>query len=112
MSEHLIWILQVLYEGQEGQARGDWCRSKWFQIGAGVRQGCVLNAKLFCAGLQLAMGTWRAKMGGKGFDLHDGGCNLLDLRFADDILLFAHSADEAAAMLDSLVEELATVGLI
>ena len=47
-----------------------------------------------------------------GFDLHDGGCNLLDLRFADNILLFAHSADEATAILDSLVEELATVGLI
>ena len=92
--------------------RGDWCSSRWFVIGAGVRHGCVLSARLFCAVLQLAMGTWRTKMGGKGLDLHDDGCNLLDLRFADDILLFAYSADEATTMLDTLVEELATVGLV
>ena len=33
-------------------------------------------------------------------------------RFADDILLFARSAQEAATMLDALVQELSHVGLI
>ena len=33
----------------------------------------------------------------------DGGPNLLDLRFADDILLFAQSRVEAGNLLDALV---------
>ena len=38
--------------------------------------------------------------------------HLIDLRFADDILLFARSAMEAGKLLDSLVAELSEVGLL
>ena len=37
-----------------------------------------------------------------GIDLEDGGSKLLDLRFADDLFLFAHSNFEAIFMLDTL----------
>ena len=47
-----------------------------------------------------------------GFDLQDGMDRLVDLRFLDDILLFAKSAAEASAILDGLVHELAAVGLV
>ena len=36
---------------------------------------------------------------------------LLDLRFADDILLFARTAAEAMALLDDLVRKLQNIGL-
>ena len=46
-----------------------------------------------------------------GIDLEDGDSKLLDLRFADDILLFARTKAEAIFMLETLMEELACVGL-
>ena len=42
------------------------------------------------------------KVGDLGFDLSDGMPHLIDLRFADDILLFARSAMEVRKLLDSL----------
>ena len=48
----------------------------------------------------------------EGIDLDDGGELLLDLRFADDILVFATSSQQAAYLLDELVVALADVGLI
>ena len=50
-------------------------------------------------------------MGDAGFDLGDGLRRLLDLRFADDIVLFGRTQKEIARLLDSLVEEFAHVGL-
>jgi len=41
--------------------------------------------------LQFAMRKWRLKVGDLGFDLSDGMPHLIDLRFADDILLFTRS---------------------
>ena len=48
----------------------------------------------------------------KGFDLGDGQPALLDLRFADDILLFAKSYSETVSLLHDLVTALSQVGLI
>ena len=48
----------------------------------------------------------------EGVDLEDGGEPLLDLRFADDTLVFATSSQQAAYLLDELVVALADVGLI
>ena len=47
-----------------------------------------------------------------GFNLTDGGPNLLDLRFADDTLIFAQSRVEAGNFLDALVKQLDRVGLL
>ena len=59
------------------------------------------------------MGVWRVTVSGDhGFDLRDDLPQLLAHRFAEDILLFATSAAEAATLVDSLVEELASVGLL
>ena len=58
------------------------------------------------------MRKWRLKVGDLGFDLSDGMPHRIDLRFADDILLFARSALEVGKLLDSLVAELSEVGLL
>ena len=88
-------------------------KKSWkFNITGGVRQGCVLSPRLFCAVLQFAMRKWRMKVGDLGFDLSDGVPHLIDLRFADDIRLFARSAMEVGKLLDSLVAELSEVGVL
>ena len=46
-----------------------------------------------------------------GFDLGDGLPPLLDLRFADDILIFARSSQEIMTLLDKLVQFLGDAGL-
>ena len=105
MSSHMLWILQKLYFGQHGAVTGQGGNSRTFQINAGVRQGCVLSPKLFSSVLQWAMSKWRtwAEGGLFGFDLGDGLPPLLDLRFADDILIFARSSHEIMTLLDKLV---------
>ena len=112
VSPHIIWNLQCAYYEQLGQVRGDSVDSRSFEILGGVRQGCVLSARLFTAVLQWAMSRWREKVRGHGINLEDGGDNLIDLRFADDLLLFAKTAAEASWLLDTLVVELGAVGLI
>jgi len=78
----------------------------------GVRKGCVLSPVLFAAVLESAMRTWRAQVGDVGWDIVPSAQRLCELRFADDILLLARSAAEVAQMLDALVVELATAGLV
>ena len=112
ISDHMIWLLQCLYQDQSGEVKGHTANSRSFRIKSGVRQGCVLSPRLFTAVLQWAMRSWRASVGQVGFDLGDGLPRLLDLRLADDILLFCRSAQETRATVDSVVWHLANVGLI
>ena len=41
--EHLICLLRNLYAGQEATVRTGHGTTDWFQIGNGVRQGCILS---------------------------------------------------------------------
>ena len=111
VSQHLVWILQCIYYGQSGKVREHFVDSRDFGIRAGVRQGCVLSPRLFCAVLEFAMFSWRAKIEAYDFNLHDGMKALLDLRFADDLLVFATSRDDTIRLLEELVTSLGQVGL-
>ena len=112
ISDHMIWMLSKLSEGQSREVRGKWGSSRKFPITSGVRQGCVLSPRLFSAVLQWAMNNLKRDASLKGFDLGDGQPALLDLRFADDILLFAKSYAETVSLLQDLVNALSQVGLI
>ena len=45
--EHLTCFLRNLYTGQEATVRIGHGTTDWFQIGKGVRQGCILSPCLF-----------------------------------------------------------------
>ena len=44
--DHLTCLLRNLYAGQEATGRTGHGTTDWFQIGKGVRQGCILPAYL------------------------------------------------------------------
>ena len=109
--EHLVWLLENACDEQLGEVMGEWGKSRSFSITGGVRQGCVLSPRLFTAVLEWALRQWRTEIGNAGFDLGDALDNLVDLRFADDILLFANSGPEVAQILDKFVKAVGKVGL-
>ena len=45
--DHLTCLLRNLYAGQEATIRTGHGTSDWFQIGKGVRQGCISSPCLF-----------------------------------------------------------------
>ena len=45
--DHFTGLLRNLYAGQEGTVRTRHGTTDWFQIGKGVRQGCILSPCLF-----------------------------------------------------------------
>ena len=45
--DHLTDLLRNLYAGQEATVRPGHGKTDWFQIGEGVRQGCILSPCLF-----------------------------------------------------------------
>ena len=45
--DHLTCLLQNLYAGQGATVRTRHGKIHWFQIGKGVRQGCILSPCLF-----------------------------------------------------------------
>ena len=45
--DHLICLLKNLYAGQEATVKTGHGTTDWFQIGKGVRQGCILSPSLF-----------------------------------------------------------------
>ena len=110
ISDQLIWILQCLYHDQTCVVCDGAGASRKFDILSGVRQGCVLSPRLFCAALELAMSEWKLQIRKVGSILET--IWFVYLRFADDVLIFANTKEEAQNLLDSLVRHLAAAGLM
>ena len=47
LADHLTCLLRNLYAGQKATVRTGHETTDWFQIGKGVRQGCILSPCLF-----------------------------------------------------------------
>ena len=65
--DHLTCLLRNLYAGQEATVRTGHGTTDWFQIGKGVRQGCILSPCLFNLYAESIMRN-------SGLEMHDTGC--------------------------------------
>ena len=66
---------------------------------------------LFNAGLEMAFRRWKLRLQEHGILLRAQHPRLTNLRYADDMMIFATSPTELAEMTEWLVEELSNVGL-
>ena len=91
--DHLTCLLRNLYAGQEAIVRTRHGTTDWFQIGKGVRQGCILLACLFnLYAVYIMRNTGLDEAG-----IKIAGRNINNLRHADDTTLIAESEEELRA---------------
>ena len=84
--DHLTCLLRNLYAGQEGTVRIGHGTTDRFQIGKGVRQGCILSPCLFnlyAEYIKRNAGLEEAQAG-----IKIAGRNINNLRYADDTTLW------------------------
>ena len=107
--DHLTCLLRNLYAGQEAIVRTGHGTIDWFQIGKGVRQGCILSPCLFnfyAEDIMRNAGLEEAQAG-----IKIAGRNIDNLRYADDTTLMGESEEELKSLLMKVKEESGKVGL-
>ena len=80
--DHLTCLLRNLYADQEGTVRTGHGTKDWFQIGKGVRQGCILSLCLFKLYAEYIMQNARLDETQAGMKI--AGRNVSNHRYADD----------------------------
>ena len=90
--DHLTCLLRSLYAGQEATVRTVHGTTDWFQIGKGVRQGCILSPCLFNLYADCIMRNAGLEEPQAGIKI--AGRNINNLRYTDDITLKAESEEE------------------
>ena len=85
MPDHLTCFLRNLYAGQEATVRTGHRTTDWFQIGKGVRQGCILSPCLFNLYAEYIMRNAGLEETQAGIKI--AGRNINNLRYADDTTL-------------------------
>ena len=81
----------------------------WFQIGKGVRQGCILSPCLFNLYAEYIMRNSGLDEAQAGISI--AGRNINNLRYTDDTTLMAESKEEPKNLLMKVKEESGKVGL-
>ena len=94
--DHLTCLLRNLYAGQEATVRTGHGTTDRFQIGKGVRQGCILSPCLFLYAEYIIRnaGLEEAQAG-----IKIAGRNNNNLRYADDTTLMAENEEELKSLL-------------
>ena len=107
--DHLTCLLKNLYAGQEAKVRTAHGTNDWFQIGKGVRQGCILSPCLFNFYAEYIMRTAGLEAAQAGIKIAERNIN--NLRYADDTTLMVESEEELKSLLMKVKEEGGKVGL-
>ena len=97
ISDHLTCLLRNLYAGQDATVKTGHETTDWFQIGKGVRQGCILSPCLFNFYAEYIMQN--AGLGEAQPGIKIVGRNINNLRYADDTTLMAESEEELKSLL-------------
>ena len=106
--DHMTYLLRNLYASQEVTVRTGHGTTDWFQIGKGVRQGCILSPCLFNFYAEHIMRNAGLEEAQTGIKI--AGRNI-NLRYADDPTLRAESEEELKNLLMKVKEESEKVGL-
>ena len=106
---HLICLPRNQYVGQEATVRIGHGTTDWFQLGKGVRQGCILSPCLFSLHAEYIMRNHGLDEAQAGIKI--AGRNISNLRYADDTTLMAESEEELKSLWMKVKEESEKVGL-
>ena len=111
-SKHLVRLIESLYADQEAAIRVDGETSEWFEVGKGVRQGCILSPYLFNIYAENIMRNFRDDTqryddpSDPEHDTYDslniGGKSLPELRYADDTVLLSCTPEGLEKMIKSV----------
>ena len=104
IQEHLTCLLRNLYAGQEATVRTGHGTTDCFQIGKGVRQGCILSPA-YLTSMQRNAGLEEAQAG-----IKIAGRNINHLRYADNTTLMAESEEDLKSLLVKVKEESEKIG--
>ena len=96
--DYLTCFLRNLYAGQEATVRTGHGATDWFQIGKGVRQGCILSPCLFNFYAENIMRNAGLEEAQAGIKIARRTIN--NLRYADDMTFMAESEEELKKPLD------------
>ena len=106
--DYLICLLRNLYSGEETTVRTGHETIDWFQIGKGVRQGCILSPCLFNLYTEYIMRNAALEEAQAGIKI--AGRNINNLTYADDTTFMAESEEELKGLLMKVKEESEKVG--
>ena len=90
--DHLTCLLRNLYAGLKATVRTGHGTTDWFQIGKGVRQGCILSPCLFSLNAEYI--TQNSRLDEAQVGIKIAGRNINNLRYADDTTLMAESEED------------------
>ena len=107
--DHLICLLRNLYLDQEATLRTGHGTTDWFQIGDGVRQGCILSPCLFNFYAEYIMQNAGLDEAQAGIEIAKRSIN--NLKYKDDTTLMAESEEELKSLLMKVKKESEKVGL-
>ena len=100
---HLTCLLRNLYAVQEATVRTGHGTTDWFQIGKGVRQGCILSPCLFNLYGEHIMRNAELEETQAGIEI--AGRNIKNFRYVEDTTLMAESEEELKSLLMKVKEE-------
>ena len=107
--DHLTYLLRNLYAGQEATVRTRHGTMDWFQIGKGVRRGCILSPSLLNLYAEYIMRNAGLDEVEAGMKI--SGRTINNLRYADDTTLMAESEEELKSLFMNMKEESEKAGL-
>ena len=107
--DHLTCLLRNLYAGQEATVRTGHGTTDWFQIGKGVRQGCILSPCLFNIYAEYNMRSTGLDEAQSGNKIARKSIN--NHRYSDDTIFMAESEEELKSFLIKVKEESEKAGL-
>ena len=96
--DHLTCLLRNLYAGQEATVRTEHGTTDRFQIGKGVRQGCILLSCLFNLYAEYIVRNAGLEEAQAGIKI--AGRNINNLRYADDTTIMSESEEELKSLLN------------